>query len=106
MSLRIEADLHEGQHEQLIPELQELIAQLQSRGAKWAINTGRDMSSLMEALGRAQIQIEPDFLVLVEREIHLHQDSVYLGLQEWNNACEECHAGLFAKVWRGADEAV
>ena len=32
-------------------ELQELIGRLQAGGAKWAINTGRDMSSLMEALG-------------------------------------------------------
>src|ERR1019366_9106863 len=37
-----------------IPEpVQELIGELQSRGAKWGINTGRDMSSLMEALARA-----------------------------------------------------
>lgn len=79
-------------------ELLELIGDLQGRGTKWAINTGRDMSSLMEALGRAQIPIEPDFLILVEREIHLHQDSVYLGLEEWNTACHHSHAELFAKV--------
>jgi hypothetical protein len=82
-----------------IPErLQELIGDLQSRGAKWIINTGRDMSSLMEALARAQISIEPDFLVLVEREIHLHADSQYLGLEEWNSACARAHAELFARV--------
>ena len=38
----------------------ELIGELQSRGAKWIINTGRDMSSLMEALGRSGISVEPD----------------------------------------------
>ena len=38
-----------------IPEpVQKLIGDLQSRGAKWVINTGRDMSSLMEALARAR----------------------------------------------------
>ena len=43
-----------------IPQvLQDLIADLQRNGAKWVINTGRDMSSLMEALGRAGIAIEP-----------------------------------------------
>ena len=47
------------------------------------INTGRDMSSLMEALARAGIAIEPDFLVLVEREIHLHHESQYVALEEW-----------------------
>jgi hydroxymethylpyrimidine pyrophosphatase-like HAD family hydrolase len=82
-----------------IPErLQELIGDLQSRGARWIINTGRDMSSLMEALARARISIEPDFLVLVEREIHLHTDSRYVGLEEWNSACARSHAELFARV--------
>jgi hydroxymethylpyrimidine pyrophosphatase-like HAD family hydrolase len=82
-----------------IPErVQELIGDLQSRGAKWIINTGRDMSSLMEALARARISIEPDFLVLVEREIHLHADSRYVGLEEWNSACARAHTELFARV--------
>jgi HAD superfamily hydrolase (TIGR01484 family) len=79
-------------------ELQKLIGELQQQGVKWVINTGRDMSSLMEALGRAKITIEPDYLVLVEREIHWHQDSQYLAVEEWNSACTRCHAELFARV--------
>jgi len=78
--------------------LQELIAELQAGGAKWAINTGRDMSSLMEALGRAGISVEPDYLVLVEREIHFHHQSSYLALEEWNARCTEKHAELFKRV--------
>ncbi len=78
--------------------LQELIGQLQARGAKWAINTGRDMSSLMEALGRAAIEIEPDYLVLVEREIHCRQQPQYVGLEPWNTACLRDHADLFARI--------
>jgi hydroxymethylpyrimidine pyrophosphatase-like HAD family hydrolase len=78
--------------------LQDLIADLQRQGAKWAINTGRDMSSLMEALARAGIAIEPDYLILVEREIYSHQDSQYVGLTEWNAACSADHAGVFARV--------
>jgi hydroxymethylpyrimidine pyrophosphatase-like HAD family hydrolase len=82
-----------------IPEkLQTLIGRLQSQGAKWVINTGRDMSSLMEALARAGVSIEPDYLVLVEREIHCHHDSQYVGLEEWNAACAVSHAELFARV--------
>jgi hydroxymethylpyrimidine pyrophosphatase-like HAD family hydrolase len=82
-----------------IPEpVQELIGDLQSRGAKWVINTGRDMSSLMEALARARIPVEPDYLVLVEREIYCHSDSQYLGLEEWNTACTRTHAELFTRV--------
>jgi len=82
-----------------IPEaLQRLIGQLQAQGGKWAINTGRDMSSLMESLARAGIGIEPDYLVLVEREIHIHQDSCYLGLEEWNLACARSHGDLFRRI--------
>jgi hydroxymethylpyrimidine pyrophosphatase-like HAD family hydrolase len=82
-----------------IPEpLQRRIAELQARGAKWVINTGREMASLMEALGRAGITIEPDFLVLVERELYLHQNSRYVGVEEWNSACTKSHAELFARV--------
>ena len=47
--------------------LQQLIGELQARGVKWVINTGRDMSGLMEALGRSRVTIKPDYLVLVER---------------------------------------
>jgi len=78
--------------------LLELIAELQAGGARWIINTGREMSSLMETLARAGITLEPDYLVLVEREIHLHQQSQYVGLEEWNAACTRVHADLFAKV--------
>lgn len=78
--------------------LQKLLGDLQRGGAKWIINTGRDLSSLMEALGRARIEIEPDYLVLVEREIYRHCDSQYRGLEEWNAACARTHAELFARV--------
>jgi HAD superfamily hydrolase (TIGR01484 family) len=78
--------------------LEALIADLQARGAKWVINTGRDMSSLMEALGRSGISIEPDYLVLVEREIQLHHESRYVGLTEWNSACTRVHAELFERI--------
>jgi hydroxymethylpyrimidine pyrophosphatase-like HAD family hydrolase len=78
--------------------LQEQIADLQARGAKWVINTGRDMSSLMETLGRTRISVQPDFLVLVEREIHLHDGARYCGLGEWNTGCTRAHDELFARV--------
>jgi HAD superfamily hydrolase (TIGR01484 family) len=78
--------------------LQNLIARLQNQGAQWVINTGRDMAGLMEALGRASISIKPDYLVLVEREIHFHKDSQYVALEQWNTACTRTHAELFARI--------
>ena len=74
------------------------IANLQARGAKWVINTGRDMSSLMEALARSQITIQPDYLVLVEREIYTHDGVRYAPAAEWNTACARDHEKLFAQV--------
>jgi hypothetical protein len=79
-------------------KLLQLIGSLQAQGAKWVINTGREMSSLMETLARAGIPIEPDYLVVVEREIHLHRNSQYIGLEDWNIACTRTHAELFARV--------
>jgi len=79
-------------------KLQNLLGQLQSQGAKWVINTGRDLSSLMEALGRSHLSVKPDFLVLVEREIYLHEDSKYVEFAKWNQACHQAHAELFRKV--------
>lgn len=72
-----------------------LIADLQKQGVKWMINTGRDMSSLMEALGRSHLPVQPDFLVLVEREIHCHNGVRYVGLADWNDQCVRDHQRVF-----------
>jgi HAD superfamily hydrolase (TIGR01484 family) len=78
--------------------LQEIIGELQAQGVKWVINTGRDMSGLMEALGRAKISVEPDYLVLVEREIHSHDGVRFVGLEEWNSECTRSHDQLFSRI--------
>jgi len=78
--------------------LQQLIGDLQSKGAKWVINTGRDMSGLMEALARARIPVKPDYLALVEREIYVHQDSQYVPLEPWNDDCHRAHEEIFRRV--------
>ena len=79
-------------------ELQRLIGRLQEAGARWVINTGRDLSSLLEALARAHLRVRPDFLVVVERVIYVHEKAQYLGLEDWNHACAQAHAELFARV--------
>src|SRR2546425_7657172 len=79
-------------------DLQQLIGDLQRQGAKWVINTGRDLSSLMEAIARARLTIRPDYLVVVEREIYLQDESQYLSCDSWNHGCRQAHAELFARV--------
>ena len=79
-----------------IPErLTRLIGELQQQGVKWVINTGREMSSLMESLARARSAVQPDYLVLVEREIYRHDGGRYVGLDHWNIACHRDHEALF-----------
>jgi len=79
-------------------DLQILIGRLQQQGARWVINTGRDLSSLMETLGRAHLSIHPDYLVVVEREIYVHEGSRYAPHQAWNSECTRMHRELFARV--------
>lgn len=78
--------------------LTDLIGSLQARGVKWVINTGRDMSSLLESLARARVTIQPDYLVLVEREIFVHDGVRFAPLQPWNSACARAHEELFARI--------
>lgn len=76
----------------------DLIERLQRQGVKWVINTGRDLSSLMEAMARAHISVKPDFLVTVEREIYTHEGHRYASLEPWNSECTRVHRELFAAV--------
>ena len=78
--------------------LLDLIGELQARGVIWVINTGREMASLMEVLGRAHVPVKPDYLILVEREIYIHKNSQYLGLAEWNDECHRAHEELFRRI--------
>lgn len=82
-----------------VPEdLQRLIAELQRQGVKWIINTGRDLSSLMEGMARARLAIRPDYVVTVEREIYFHEDFKYVPDVAWNAGCRREHEDLFARV--------
>ncbi len=79
-------------------DLQHLIGTLQQQGAKWVINTGRDLSGVMEGMARARLTIKPDYLVVVERDIYVHTGSQYDPSTDWNAACHASHEKLFADV--------
>src|SRR5262245_44392413 len=99
LSTDFDGTIHADHEDPPVPRrLQNLIAGLQSNGVTWVINTGRDLSSLMETLGRAQLSIWPDYVVTVEREIYCREDSQYVGLEQWNNRCTVAHQELFARV--------
>lgn len=78
--------------------LEDQLSWLQQRGATWVINTGRDLSSLMESIARARLTIRPDYIVVVEREIYRHHDHHYQPVPEWNDQCTRDHQSVFAEV--------
>jgi hydroxymethylpyrimidine pyrophosphatase-like HAD family hydrolase len=98
ISTDFDGTLYAGENPPVPVRLQRLIAYFQSHGAKWIINTGRDLSSLMETLGRAHLAVKPDYLVLVEREIYCHHDSQYVELADWNSRCTRAHGEVFTRV--------
>src|ERR1043166_2280830 len=83
ISTDFDGTLHAEYEDPPVPEeLQALIQDLQRQGVKWVINTGRDLSSVMEGIARARLSIRPDYLVVVEREIYCHNDSRYVRSEE------------------------
>ena len=99
ISTDFDGTLHAEFESPAVPEdLQLLIGDLQRSGAKWIINTGRDLSSLMEGIARARLSIRPDYVVVVEREIYFHEDSKYVSLENWNRSCKLKHEELFARL--------
>ena len=79
-------------------ELESLIGALQQRGVIWVINTGRDLASLMETLTLAGLNIRPDYVVVVEREIYELKESDYVSVRDWNDRCSQLHSELFEKM--------
>ncbi len=79
-------------------EFEELVLQLQAEGVRWVINTGRDLSSLLEEIARSGLHARPDYLVVVEREIYVHHQAQYVSHHSWNDRCEDVHVRLFAEL--------
>ena len=99
ISTDFDGTLHAEFEDPPVPlDLQDLIGDLQRRGAHWVINTGRDLTSVMEGTARSRLNIQPDFLVTVEREIYIHTDSRYGPHASWNDRCHQAHEDLFARV--------
>ncbi|MDX1952379.1 MAG: HAD family hydrolase [Verrucomicrobiota bacterium] len=99
LSTDFDGTLHTEYEVPPIPaDLERIIGALQRHGVKWVINTGRDLSSLLETLARSQVKIRPDYVIVVEREIYQLNQSEYVGLQEWNDACTQAHKLLFARI--------
>lgn len=92
-----------AQPDVLCPEFMDWIAEARQAGkVTWIINTGRCWSSLSAELGHRNARIWPDWVVLVEREIHRVRDKSPQPHLSWNNRCADLHARLFgesASLW-------
>ena len=99
ISTDFDGTLHSGFEDPPIPaDIERVIKRLQERGAKWIINTGRDLDSLVGELTKAQLGIRPDFVVVVEREIYKLQETSFVSVEDWNNGCTRAHEELFKAV--------
>jgi len=82
-----------------IPEsAQAALAEFQSAGGKWVINTGRDLASLLEELARCRVKVQPDYVVAVEREIHIREGTQFKPHGPWNDECAARHRQLLREI--------
>lgn len=79
-------------------ELQSILQEFQNAGGKWAINTGRDLASLLEELARCDVAVQPDYVVAVEREIHAREGSQFKPHLRWNAECTAKHELLAMRI--------
>lgn len=99
ISTDFDGTIHEDFADAPIPvALERRLGELQASGVIWVINTGREMASLMESLARSHVQIRPDYLILVEREIFRNNRGHYVPVEPWNTRCNQDHARLFADL--------
>src|SRR5256885_2382144 len=76
----------------------ELIAELQSDGALFAINTGRSVDLLESGLTDFEFPIRPDFILTTEREVFRRgtNGEKWEPFGDWNERCARAHAELFS----------
>ena len=91
--------LHSDFTEPPVPEaLQEKLGELQADGTHWVINTGRTLEDLHCGLNKADLSVHPDYVVVVEREIHRWEGIKFQPHCEWNERCAATQAALFAQI--------
>jgi hydroxymethylpyrimidine pyrophosphatase-like HAD family hydrolase len=81
------------------PLLIEVLHALRHRGVRWAINTGRTMPMLREALETFALPIQPDFALTSEREVFRPSaagDGDWEDFGDWNERCAQVHRRFFA----------
>ena len=78
----------------------EQIRSLQSRGAIWAINTGRSVDLLESGLTDFSFPFRPDFILTSERDIFrpASNGKKWEAFGDWNERCARDHTELFTSA--------
>jgi HAD superfamily hydrolase (TIGR01484 family) len=78
----------------------ELIGQLRSEGAMWAINTGRSVQLLESGLIDFEFPVHPDFILTSERDVFRPSSNGgrWEPFGEWNSRVARDHAELFVSA--------
>ena len=76
-------------------ELVEILNQLRRNGVLMAINTGRTIRLVEEALDVTGFPVRPDFALTSEREVFRWSGSTWEDFGGWNSRCWEEHDTLF-----------
>jgi HAD superfamily hydrolase (TIGR01484 family) len=78
----------------------QLIRDLQSGGALFAINTGRSVDLLESGLTDFEFPVRPDFILTTEREIFRpgNNGEKWEAFGDWNERCARDHAELFSST--------
>ncbi len=82
----------------ITPEFLEKIQKLQTQNVKWVINTGRELSDLSQRLQVSCAPVLPDYIVTVERQIHIRGRHCYEEHTDWNASCHAEHETLFSQA--------
>jgi hydroxymethylpyrimidine pyrophosphatase-like HAD family hydrolase len=72
--------------------------QRRRRTLVWVINTGRDWESLRNELEIRQARFLPDWVILIEREVHRIEKGSLRSHEPWNQRCLDVHADLFTRA--------
>lgn len=77
----------------------DLLRNLREKGLIWGINTGRNLPYLGEGI-REMFQdmsraFAPDFLITMERHVHLKEGEFLVSDIDWNCRCDDAHEALF-----------
>ena len=79
-------------------KLVRILNRLREHGVLIAINTGRTIQLVEEALAETGFPVRPDFALTCEREVFRWNGSTWQDFGEWNLRCREEHDRLFANA--------